>query len=317
MQEDERLRFFESTRKLSSPIFDRSFTPTALRFWPDDTVNEASVPLTSGDQMPAVGFGTYRTHGVPLETALLGALEMGYRGIDTAAMYRNENIIPKVLQQSGTKRSDVYITTKLMPANFGTEETRAAVARSLRELNSDYIDLYLMHAPRNHGTTDEEKQQLRLDSWLVMEELHKEGVLRSIGVSNFEQHHIESLIDGGSIVPCVNQIEFHPYLQQHALRDWCHSHKIQVQGYGAIAARGVLHDKVILQIADELNKSPAQISLRYSLQLGVAVLAKSLNPARIFENGQIFDFELDDSQLERLGELDCGKRSYWDNSDEP
>jgi|ERR1712166_206433 len=317
MQEDERMRFFESTRKLDNVIFDRG-DATALRFWADDTVASATVPLNSGAAMPANGYGTYRSNGLTLHAGLMAALENGYRGIDTAAMYRNESAIPKALIQSQKKRSDVFITTKLMPADHGTEPTRAAVARSLKELDTTYIDMYLIHAPRNNGSTEEEKQALRLESWLAMEQLHREGVLRSIGVSNFEQSHIEPLLEHGTVVPCVNQIEFHPYMQQHALRDWCHSHRIQVQGYGAIGAKtrgsGVLTDKVVLEIADELDRTPAQITLRYSLQCGVTVLTKSINPPRIFENGQIFDFELNDSQMDRLAQLDLQQRSYWDNS---
>merc|ERR1712166_1347371 len=274
MQEDERMRFFESTRKLDNVIFDRG-DATALRFWADDTVASATVPLNSGAAMPANGYGTYRSNGLTLHAGL-------------------------------------------MAADHGTEPTRAAVARSLKELDTTYIDMYLIHAPRNNGSTEEEKQALRLESWLAMEQLHREGVLRSIGVSNFEQSHIEPLLEHGTVVPCVNQIEFHPYMQQHALRDWCHSHRIQVQGYGAIGAKtrgsGVLTDKVVLEIADELDRTPAQITLRYSLQCGVTVLTKSINPPRIFENGQIFDFELNDSQMDRLAQLDLQQRSYWDNS---
>jgi len=287
-----------------------------------------SARLNTGAQIPCLGFGTYLTNGAELLEALLVAFRLGYRHIDTAAGYMNEAVVAEAMVESGLRRDSCYVTTKLWCDSHGTERTRVAIADSLRRLQTDYVDLYLIHAPDNQGESESEIRRLRRESWLVMEEAHRAGKLRAIGVSNFEPHHIEALLrndDGtpraGAIVPAVNQFELHPYFDQAATREYCESMNIVVVAYGSLQAGGLLRDPVVVRMARAYGRTPAQISLRHTLQRGAVVLARSSSPVHLEENARVFEFRLEADDEAALLELAATRggdeRNYWDNSDVP
>lgn len=286
------------------------------------------VLLNTGSSVPSLGFGTYLTNGEELLSALLVAIRIGYRHIDTAAGYCNEQVVAAAIDESGHARSDFFITTKLWSDSHGKQKTQKAIAKSLRRLQTDYVDLYLIHAPDNQGESAEEIRCLRREAWLAMEEEHRRGALRAIGVSNFEPRHIEALLqneDGtpreGAIIPAVNQIEVHPHFDQRVTRGYCAQMGIVVEAYGSIQGDGVLTDPLVKQLATQYGRTPAQIALRHTLQRGTVVLAKSLTPRRISENARIFDFHLNEEDCAALDALASDPqrdgRSYWDNSDVP
>ena len=320
--------------------FARMATP---KCFPTACSTPAAAPtllLNTGDRIPAMGFGTYLANGDELFDALVHALRTGYRHIDTAAGYYNEPVVADAIEASGVPREQLFITTKLWCADHGRKRTQRAIAQSLRALRTDYIDLYLIHAPDNQGTTPEEVRRLRYESWEVMEEAHAAGTLRAIGVSNFEPRHIEALLrhcdeggkegggkEGGAaearpnaIVPAVNQVELHPQMAQGR----CSSIVRRRALWSRRTARSeltALQQPTIAELAERYGRSPAQISLRHTLQRGpgsIVVLAKSLSQARIDENMRIFDFEIDATDAAALDKLAARDgRSYWDNSDVP
>ena len=283
--------------------------------------------LNTGARIPRLGFGTYLANGEELLDALLAAIRIGYRHIDTAAGYMNEGVVSTAIATSGVPREHFFLTSKLWCSDHGSQRTRKALANSLKRLRTSYLDLFLIHAPDNQGETPDEIRRLRLESWLAMEEAHRNGKLRAIGVSNFEPRHIDALLrneDGsareGAIVPAVNQLEVHPHFDQQATREYCARHGIAVEAYGSLGARGVLEDPTIQRLARQYRRTPAQIVLRHTLQRGTIVLVKSLSPRRIEENARIFEFELNDADCEALDALGTGaraERSYWDNSEVP
>ena len=229
----------------------------------------------------------------------------------------NEAQVADALEESGVPRSEVFLTSKLWCDSHGTEDTRRAIRNTLRRLRTDYLDLYLIHAPDNQGETPEETVNLRQQSWLVMEEEHRKGTLRAIGVSNFEPRHIDQLLKVGRVTPAVNQIESHPYLQQRELTEYCRSKGIVIEAYGSVGADGLLADPAVSWLAAERRRSPAQVLLRHALQRGQVALVKSSTPRRIRDNSRVFDFALSDEEMRALAALERGERTYWDNSDSP
>ena len=277
-------------------------------------VGDVRVTLNDTLEMPVVAYGTYRAHGQSLKAGVLEALRAGYRHIDTAAAYSNEGIIAEAISESGVRREEIFITTKLWTTEHGYSATHAAVRRSLSELRTGYIDLYLFHAPHNHGRTPVEAEWLRRESWEAMGELREQRVLRSVGVSNFAPWHLQQLKSWGGALPAVNQVEFHPHMLQLGLLEACQADGIQLQAYGLMGAAGVLSDPTVADLAAKHGRSPAQITLRHALQLGAAVLAKSVTASRIVSNANLFDFELSEEDMRTLNELHRNQRSYWDNS---
>lgn len=274
-----------------------------------------TLKLNTGAAMPALGFGTYRTEGESLKQALEIAIACGYRHFDTARAYQNEDVVGAAISKSGIPREDFFITSKMWTSDHGEERARLAIEASLKELGTDYIDLYLMHGPgKDTGRDAEEIVELRQQSWMMMEEYHKAGKLRAIGVSNFEPRHVESVLECGTVVPAVNQFEMHAQLSQEELREYCASKGILVEAYGSIGAEGLRADPKVQEIAKVHKRTPAQVSLRHTLQRGVSVIAKSITPKRIAENAQLWDFELSADEVASLDALHVGKRSYWDNS---
>lgn len=250
------------------------------------------------------------------------ALKCGYRAIDTASVYRNEkdigDSIEQLLPKYGLKREDLFITSKLGPKDQGADACRACFVRSLGDLGLDYLDLYLIHWPgvQGHKLDDPRNAELRMHSWRTMEQLHLEGKIKNIGVSNYTKRHLEELLSKCEIKPAVLQIEHHPYLNQTELVELCREHGIHFQAYSSLgtsaADNQLLSDPVVASIASLTGRSPAQVLLRWSVQQGIGVIPKSTNPDHIQANIDIFDFELSKDQMAELSSLHTDVHLCWD-----
>ncbi len=257
--------------------------------------------LNNGVEIPVFGLGVFRAEpGAETENAVRYALEAGYRHIDTAAAYDNEESVGKGIKASGVKREDIFITTKLWNGDIRAGLERQAVEDSLRYLQTDYIDLYLIHWP----------VEGYMKSWHIMEQLYKEGKIRAIGVSNFHKHHLETLFNESDIVPAVNQIEIHPLLSQNELIEYCTSKGIAVEAWSPMGgAKGNLFDNAVInKIAADKGKTAAQIMLRWHLQRDTIVIPKSVKRDRIISNGDIFDFELTAEEMAAINSLNINHR---------
>jgi diketogulonate reductase-like aldo/keto reductase len=258
-----------------------------------------TVTLANGVEMPRLGLGTYKSaEGGDVERAVAAALALGYRLIDTASMYGNEVGIGRALAESGVPRDEVFLTSKVWNDEQGYDETLAACERSLTRLGTGYLDLYLVHWPRPETP----------ETWRAMERLLDEGIVRAIGVCNHLQHHLERLLETASVLPMVNQYEFHPYLQQTSLLGYCEGHDIVVQAWAPLMRGRVAEVPEIVEIAQRHGKSPAQVAIRWILQHGVATIPKSVHPERIAENADVFDFALTVDQMRAIDALDRGER---------
>ena len=284
-----------------------------------------NIVLSSGLNMPIIGLGTFKTRGKDLVYSVLdAALKAGYRSIDTAGCYRNEEQIGECLEELlpkyGLNRSDIFITSKLAPKDHGQGKCREACLKSISDLKTDYLDLYLIHWPGVQGKKPEDitNKDIRLKSWQDMEQLHKEGKVKSIGVSNYGQTHLEELLSKCSIRPEVLQIEHHPHLVQQTLVDFCFKNKIQFQAYSSLGTmsedKKLLTDPAIVQLAESYCKSPAQILLRWAVQQGIGVIPKSTNPEHIKNNIDIFSFSLKDCDMSAIGNLDTQHHYCWNPS---
>ncbi|XP_060086015.1 glyoxal reductase-like [Ylistrum balloti] len=284
-----------------------------------------AVTLNSGVVMPLIGFGTFKIRGKELVYSVLdSALAAGYRSIDTASVYRNEGDIgeslKELLPKYGLKRQDVFITSKLGPKNQGCGRCRESCLQSLHSLQCDYLDLYLIHWPGTQGMQpcDARHRDLRLQSWGEMVALQKEGKLKSIGVSNFLQHHIEDVIDTTKHTPAVLQIEYHPHLVQRRLVDFCRSKGIHFQAYSSLGtttdSNTLLTDSVVCKIAKQRGVSPARVLLRWAVQQGIGVIPKSTNSDHIRDNMDIFSFSLSDQEMVSLNQLDTQSHLCWNPS---
>jgi diketogulonate reductase-like aldo/keto reductase len=258
--------------------------------------------LNSGCEIPQLGFGVFQVPPEDTERIVTEALDIGYRHIDTAAAYQNEEGVGRAIDASGLRRDDVFVTTKLWNHSHGRDEAIRALDKSLRRLGLDFVDLYLIHWPAPG-------QDRYVESWRAFEELRDDGRTRSIGVSNFQVGHLERVIAESSTVPAVNQIELHPYFQQPELRAYHREHDIVTEAWSPLGQGGeVLEDPAITAIAEAHGKTPAQVILRWHLQLGNVVFPKSVTPERIRENIDVFDVELSDEEMERFAGLDRGER---------
>ncbi|MFF8942950.1 aldo/keto reductase [Streptomyces sp. NPDC014864] len=258
--------------------------------------------LNNGVEMPQLGFGVWQVPDDEAERAVGTALEAGYRSIDTAAIYGNEEGTGKAIAASGLSREDVFVTTKLWNSEQGYDSTLRAFDASLDKLGLEYVDLYLIHWPVP-------AKDAYVDTYKAFEKLLADGRTRAIGVSNFLPEHLERLIERTSIVPAVNQIELHPRLQQHTARAFHAERGIATEAWSPLGqGKGLLEVPAIVAIARKHGRTPAQVVLRWHLQLGNIVIPKSVTPARIEENIQVFDFSLDDEDLAAIGALDEERR---------
>ena len=257
--------------------------------------------LPSGAEIPQLGFGTFQIPPEDTAEAVGHALETGYRHIDTAAAYRNERGVGEAIRAAGLARDEVFVTTKCWNSTQGRAAAREACEKSLGRLGLDRIDLYLIHWPVP-------SRDLYLETWETFIELQREGLVRDIGVSNFHPAHLELIIDATGVTPAANQIELHPYLQQADLRAEDDRHGIVTESWSPLAQGAVLDDPVLTELAEAHGVTTGQVVLRWHLQLGCVVIPKSVTPARIAENFDLFGFELADDELARIAGLDRGER---------
>jgi 2,5-diketo-D-gluconate reductase A len=260
------------------------------------------IPLRGGSQIPQLGFGVFQVPPGETEEVVLQALVTGYRHLDTAAAYRNEGPVGQAVRASGLDRGEVFLTTKCFNDDQGHEEARRAFHASLERLEMDYVDLYLIHWPVP-------AHDRYVETWKAFIELRDEGLIRAIGVSNFQPAHLERLIAETGETPAINQVELHPYLQQQGLR---HEHEelgIVTEAWSPLAQGLVLEDPVIVEIAEAHARTPGQVVIRWHLQLGNVVIPKSVTPERIQQNFEVFDFELSDEQMQAIERLDAGRRT--------
>ncbi|AJP04700.1 oxidoreductase [Streptomyces cyaneogriseus subsp. noncyanogenus] len=258
--------------------------------------------LNNGVEMPQLGFGVWQVPDDEAETAVATALEAGYRSIDTAAIYGNEEGTGKAIAASGLPREELFVTTKLWNDDQGYDATLRAFETSLAKLGLEYVDLYLIHWPLP-------SQDRYVDTYKAFEKLHADGLIRAIGVSNFLPEHLDRLIAETSVVPAVNQIELHPHLQQRAVREYHAGQGIATEAWSPLGqGKGLLEVPAIVAIARKHDRTPAQVVLRWHIQLGNVVIPKSVTPSRIKENIDVFDFSLDDEDLAAISALNEDRR---------
>lgn len=266
------------------------------------------VTLNNGVKMPILGFGVYQIADLQqCEDCVLQALETGYRSIDTAAVYRNEEAVGNAIKKSGVTRKDIFVTTKLWIQDAGYEKAKAAFQTSLDKLQLDYLDLYLLHQPFGdvHG------------AWRAMEELYGAGKIKAIGISNFAPDRAMDMIVNNAVAPAVNQVEVHPFCQQIKAQAFAQENGIQIESWGPFAegCNNIFQNETLTSVAKKHGKSIAQVILRWLVQRGIVVIPKSVHRARIAENFAIFDFELDAADQVAIGGLDTEASAFFDHRD--
>ena len=266
------------------------------------------VKLNNGVEMPILGFGVYQvTDANECETSVIDAINAGYRLIDTAAAYGNEQAVGKAIKKSGVARDELFITTKLWVSDVSYEKAKVAFEKSLKNLELDYLDLYLIHQPYGdvHG------------AWRAMEELYKQGKIRAIGISNFQPDRVMDMIVFNEVVPAVNQIETHPFNQHIETQKFLIENKVQIESWGPFAEgrNDIFKNELLASIGKKYNKTIAQVILRWLTQRGVVVIPKSVHKDRIVENFNIFDFKLSAEDMASISTLDTGKSLFLDHRD--
>ncbi|WP_076460375.1 aldo/keto reductase [Limosilactobacillus caccae] len=261
--------------------------------------------LNNGVQIPCVGYGTFRTPADVAEKAVSDAIANGYRHIDTAAVYGNEEAVGKGIKDSGIDRKDLFVTSKLWNTNRGYDATKKAFQETLDRLQMDYLDLYLIHWPANQKQFGEDAAKINAETWRAMEDLYHDGKIRAIGLSNFMPHHIVDLMQTAKVAPAVDQIEVHPGWPHTEEVKYLQAHNILVEAWAPLGGQGatVMTNPTILQIADKYGKSAAQVCLRWVIQQGVVPLPKSVHEERMIQNKDFFDFELTDEEMEKISML--------------
>ena len=262
-----------------------------------------NIRLNNGVEIPQLGFGVFQVKPDETVEAVRNALEVGYRHIDTAEMYGNEKEVGQAVRESGLDRSEVFVTSKLNNGFHAREDALKAFDQTLDDLGFDYVDLFLVHWPLPGIDVD------YVETWKAMEEIYRSGRAKSIGVSNFAEHHLRRLFSDTEVTPVVNQIEVHPYLAQDDLRSFNADHEIITEAWSPIAQGKVLGDPTITRIAEKYGKTPAQVTLRWHVQRGDVVFPKSVTRSRIQENIDVFDFELDGTDMGDITGLDRGERT--------
>ena len=270
---------------------------------------ESVAELNNGVRIPRLGLGVYQSPpGQITKKAVEYALKVGYRHIDTARIYGNEADVGKAVRDSGIKRDDVFVTTKLWNGDQGYESALKACGDSLKKLGLKYLDLYLIHWP---------VQNTREESWRALVKLQKDGKCRSIGVSNYTVRHLTELSQQSDIVPAVNQVEFSPFLYQKQLLDYCEKHEIQLEAYSPLTQGEKLNQSVVQGIAKKHSKTPAQVLIRWGIQHNLVTIPKSVREERIKENSEVFDYNLTLDEMKTLDSLDENFRNSWDPTNMP
>jgi len=267
-----------------------------------------NVVFKNGVEMPIIGFGVYQ---IPdhdeCKRCVMDALDVGYRAIDTAASYQNEEAVGEAIRESRINREDIFVTSKLWISDMGYEATKEAVDVSLNKLQLDYLDLYLIHQPYGdvHG------------SWRALEKLYKQGTIKAIGISNFHPDRVMDLIVNNEVVPVVNQIETHPFYQRFEDQQFLEENNIQIESWAPFAEgkNDTFNNDLLVSIGEKYNKSAAQVVLRWLTQRGVVVIPKSIHKERMIENLDIFDFELSDEDMESIKSLDTGESQFFSHRD--
>jgi diketogulonate reductase-like aldo/keto reductase len=267
------------------------------------------VRLNNGIEMPILGLGVYQmSSGGQTKTACLNAIAAGYRLIDTASMYENEKDVGAAVVQSGLDRKDLFVTTKLWNNDHGYDQTLKAFKRSQAALGLEQVDLYLVHWPGGGS---------RKETWQAMEKLYHEGKCRAIGVSNYTIAHLKETLTYADVVPAVNQVEFHPWLFQKDLLDFCKKEQIQMEAYSPLSRAKNLDSPILKRVGSHYDKTPVQVMIRWGLQHGLIEIPKTTHKERMIENASVFDFQIDDHDMKEIDSIDKERRVSWDPSTVP
>ncbi|OAS88507.1 MULTISPECIES: aldo/keto reductase [Metabacillus] len=263
---------------------------------------QSTTTLHNGIEMPWFGLGVFKVKdGSEVINSVKAAIEAGYKSIDTAAIYGNEEGVGKAIAESNVPREELFITTKVWNSEQGYDSTLAAFDESMKKLGLEYLDLYLIHWP----VPEQNKYK---ETWKALETLYKDGRVRAIGVSNFKEHHLKDLLEDCEVVPMVNQVEYHPRLTQTSLHEFCKQNRIQLEAWSPLMQGGLFEEPTLQEIARKYGKSTAQVILRWDLQNEVVTIPKSVKPHRIQENANIFDFELSSEDMEKINSLNQDQR---------
>lgn len=265
------------------------------------------VTLSNGVKMPQLGYGVYQVSKEECERCVLDALSVGYRHIDTAQSYFNEEQVGNAIEKSGVAREDIFLTSKVWIEHYGYDACKKSVIESLKKLKTNYIDLMLLHQPFNDY----------YGAWRALEDLYAEGVIRAIGVSNFYPDRLVDLCSFSRIKPMVNQVETHPYNQQTEAQEWMKKYGVQIEAWAPFGEGrgGLFTDPVISEIAKKYNKTTAQVILRWELQRGIVVIPKSVHKERMEQNIDVFDFKLDSADMKKMAKLDKKTSSFFSHTD--
>ena len=263
----------------------------------------SSFMLNNGLSIPCVGYGTFQTPNDETCAAVLEAIKVGYRHIDTAAFYGNEEGVGEAVRKSGVPREQLFITSKVWNSDRGYEKTKAAFAKTMKNLQIEYLDLLLIHWPANRKQFGDAAKGINAETWRAMEDLYQEGKIKAIGLSNFLPHHIDELMETAQIKPMVNQIEFHPGWAQTDIVEYCLKNDIVVEAWSPLGRKDALENETLKSIAAKYGKSVAQLCIRWVLQHGVLPLPKSATPSRILENTKVFDFTIDAADMQAIDAL--------------
>lgn len=271
-----------------------------------------TVELNNGIKMPIVGLGTWLSKSEDVYNAVLTALQNGYRHIDTAMIYKNEESIGKAIKDSLVPREEIFVTTKLWNTDQGYEEALVAFEISLKKLGLDYVDLYLIHWFKGYKKA--------VESYRALEYLYKKGKAKAIGVSNYNVHHLMNILNNCEIPPMVNQVETHVTLQNHFLHQYCKENKIQLEAYAPLMSYRIeelLENETMIKIANKHNKTVPQIAIRWLVERDIVVIPKSINPTRIIANYDVFDFKLDKEDMKEIRKVNTGRKIFveFDNVD--
>ncbi|KAF6255387.1 Aldo/keto reductase [Scenedesmus sp. NREL 46B-D3] len=277
------------------------------------------ISLANGVDLPLIGLGTFKARGESLKQAIRTALQHGIRHIDTASIYKNEDDIAAVLKEQGVPRQDVFITSKVSPYEQGTEKATLACQQILHRLQTDYVDLVLVHWPgvARADAASPRNAELRWQTWQVLEQMQRQGKARAIGVSNYSSSHLRELVARAAVKPAVNQFELHPRRQEGPLRQACAAAGVAVVAYASLGCGHLLQQPVVRQVAARTGKTEAQVLLRWALQQGCAVIPKSVHPQYIQQHSpqQLLSWQLSDDDMAALSVLEDGHKYCWDASD--